>query len=199
MLLKSKIQFIIEIDRLKQVLRQSLVIAQDEAGSSRRENTAEHSWHLATSVLVLASHSNEKLDLLKALKMALIHDIVEIDAGDTYVYDESGNETKKEREQKAAQRLFSIIMPPLGDELKALWREFELGRSSEAKFVAAVDRLLPLIANTMTGGHSWKKHQIRAEQVYQKCQVIASGSDELGDYAAELIESATRAGLLLES
>ena len=190
--------FLIEVDRLKQVLRQSLVIHGDEAGEMRRENTAEHSWHLATSVLVLAEHSNEKVDILKVVKMALIHDVVEIDAGDTFAYDDHGNGSKNDREQKAAERLFTILPPPLSDELKALWREFELGRSSEAKFVSAVDRMLPMVANSRTGGHSWKKHRVRAEQVLQKCQVIERGSVELADYAANLVEESVRLGILAE-
>ncbi len=179
----KELQFIVEIDKLKSVLRQTLILS-----GERNENTAEHSWHLATTVLVLKDLSNEPVNLERALKMALIHDIVEIDAGDTFIYDMKGNENKTEREQKAAIRLFNLLEKPLSQELHTLWMEFEKQECPESKFVAAIDRFLPLMSNYYTEGHSWKKHGIKRAQVIERNNKIEKGSQRLWAIAKTLID-----------
>lgn len=183
--------FVLEIDQLKQILRQTLVY-----DKSRRENSAEHSWHLTTAVLALSSQSNTPINLERALKIALVHDIVEIDADDTFVYDTAGNATKLEREKKAAERIFGLLPQDLGEELKSLWHAYELQACPESQFVASLDRLLPIIANYHTEGHSWQKHGIRSHQVIERNKVIERGSKNLWNYALDLIEASIQKGFL---
>jgi putative hydrolases of HD superfamily len=190
--LKS-LQFVEEIDRLKGILRQTLLY-----DGSRRENTAEHSWHLAMAVLVLAPLAEEKLDLARALKMALVHDVVEIDAGDTFVYDAVASLDKQAREEAAAERIFGLLPAPLNAELRSIWTEFEQLSCPESRFVAGLDRLLPLIANSKTEGHSWKKHGIVKSQVLDKNRKIEAASKTLWDLAERLVEDAVRKGHLSE-
>jgi len=138
--LKQQIEFVLELDRLKTILRQTEI-----SDCSRRENTAEHSWHAALMALVLAEHSNEPVNAAHAAKMLLIHDVVEIDAGDTFLYDESGNEKKAELETQAADRIFGLLPEDQGKELRALWDEFEAAESAEAKYAKSIDRLAPCL------------------------------------------------------
>lgn len=185
------LEFVLELDRLKKILRQSLVY-----DKSRRENTAEHSWHLTTAVLALHSQSNSPINLERALKIALVHDIVEIDAEDTFVYDMAGTATKFEREKKAAERIFGLLPDDLGQELKALWHAYEDQKCPESHFVASLDRLLPMIANFNTEGHSWQKHGIKSHQVIERNKHIERGSKTLWNYALSLIEKSIEKGYL---
>jgi len=153
--LQRQIGFLIEIDKLKQVYRQTLI-----SDGSRQENDAEHTWHLAMMAITLAEYTNNpELDLLRAVKMLLVHDLVEIDAGDTYAYDEQGHLDKEEREQKAAARIFPILPVDQAEELYGLWMEFERGQTPEARFANACDRLLLLLLNYRTEGILWKKEE----------------------------------------
>lgn len=185
------LEFVLELDRLKRILRQSLVY-----DKSRRENTAEHSWHLTTAVLALHTQSNKPINLERALKIALVHDIVEIDADDTFVYDSAGNATKYEREKKAAERIFGLLPPDLGNELRDLWEAYEAQNCPESHFVASLDRLLPMIANFHTEGHSWQKHGIKSQQVIERNKHIEKGSTALWNYALNLINQSVEKGYL---
>jgi putative hydrolase of HD superfamily len=153
--LKKQIAFIEEIDGLKKICRKTLLM-----DGTRCENDAEHSWHLAVMAMLLCEYSAQHIDLLRVMKMVLIHDIVEIDAGDTYCYDCEGNVDKREREEKAAERLFSILPADQAAELRALWEEFEECKTPEARFAASLDRFQPLLHNYRTQGRSWKEHRI---------------------------------------
>ena len=189
--LERQISFILEIDKLKSVLRRSYLL-----NEPRHENSAEHSWHLSIMALVLAEYANAEVDTLRVLKMLLVHDIVEIDAGDTFVYDLAGNETKAVREQEAAQRIFGLLPTDQQSEVQALWQEFEERTTSEAKFAAALDRLMPLLHNYHTEGRSWREHGIRKEQVLRLNRHIADGSETLWEYAEVLITEAADKGFL---
>ena len=191
--LERQISFILEIDKLKSVLRRSYLL-----NEPRHENSAEHSWHLSIMALVLAEYANAEVDTLRVLKMLLVHDIVEIDAGDTFVYDTAGNETKAVREQEAAQRIFGLLPTDQQSEVQALWQEFEERTTSEAKFAAALDRLMPLLHNFHTQGRSWQEHGIAQAQVLRLNRHIADGSETLWDYAEALINKATDKGFLTD-
>lgn len=184
--------FILETDRLKSVYRQTLISDQ-----SRRENSAEHSWHLALmAILFIDQAKDTDLDMLKVVKMLLIHDIVEIDAGDTFAYDTKGHEDKAEREQAAAQRIFGMLPPEYRDEFLSLWEEFEAHESAEARYALALDRLHPMLLNFHTTGAAWKKHGITRDRVLSRNQVIAEGSEKLWEYAQQLVNKAVELGYL---
>lgn len=188
-LLKKQLEFMIEIDKLKRIERRTRNIH-----NSRYENDAEHSWHLAVMAMVLQEHANEEVDLLKVIKMLLIHDLVEIDAGDTFAYDTKGHEDKLEREMKAAKRIFGMLPEEQEQQFLALWLEFEQKETSEAKFAAALDRLQPLIHNYMNQGETWRQYEVTSDRVIQRNQEIANGSAELWDYAHSLIQEAVEKG-----
>jgi putative hydrolases of HD superfamily len=183
--LRQQLQFILEIDRLKSVLRRSYLIDVE-----RNENSAEHSWHLALAAMVLAEHANEKIDVAKVIRLVLVHDLVEIDAGDTFVYDDVANIGKAAREQAAANRLFGLLPDEQARSFMALWREFEDRESPEAKFGFALDRLMPILHNVFTDGRSWKEHGIRQEQALTKNRAINDGSAALWKTAEALIKKA---------
>ena len=190
----QQIAFILELDKLKNIYRQTLVLHED-----RQENDAEHSFHLAVMASILAEHAREEVDVLHVMKMVLMHDVVEIDAGDTYCYDEKGNQDKAQREQKAADRIFALLPEEQASEYRGLWEEFEARETPEAKFANALDRIHPMLLNYTKGGISWKKHQIHAEQVTNRnCGVIADGSPSLYAFAEEIIQTAKEQGMLLE-
>ena len=153
--LTQQLNFILEIDRLKGIMRRSMLISGD-----RYENSAEHSWHVALMAVLLAEHSNEPVDVLHMVKMLLVHDIVEIDAGDTYAYDESGKQSQAEREQAAAEHLFGLLPADQAAEMKAAFDEFDARQTAEAKMANAVDRLMPLLHNYYSQGKEWRKHDI---------------------------------------
>lgn len=187
-----QLAFLREIDGLKSVLRQTLV-----TDKSRRENSAEHSWHLAMMACLLQEYANESgLDAGRVIRMVLIHDIVEIDAGDTFAYDTTGQADKAEREERAAERIFGLLPNDQQAEMKALWREFEERMTPEAKFAAALDRLQPMMHNYLTEGHTWQKHGITARQVRARNRTIAEGSEALWRFAEGLIQDAVEKGYL---
>ncbi|MGJ3243310.1 MAG: HD domain-containing protein [Opitutales bacterium] len=189
--LEQQIAFLLEADRLKGVLRRSRLINED-----RLENSGEHSWHFALATLVLAEHCPEPVDLLKVLRMALIHDLVEIDAGDTFVYDEVGKDDQAAREQAAADRIFGLLPEDQARAFRADWDEFEAARTAEARLARAVDRLLPLLHNCHTRGAAWRKHGVNAGQVVAINRVIEHGAPDLWTYARRLIDEAVRDGNL---
>jgi 5'-deoxynucleotidase YfbR-like HD superfamily hydrolase len=192
--LGDRIHFVVELDRLKQVLRRTVV-----TDGTRRENTAEHSWHVATMALVLADAADEPVDPMRVARLLLVHDIVEIDAGDTFVYDTQGQETKAAREHAAADRLFGLLPDGQGDELRACWLEFEHGTTAEARFARALDRLQPLLLNHASAGQAWREHGITADQVRAVNAAIEDGSPALWKLAQCLIDDAVTRGWLPET
>jgi putative hydrolase of HD superfamily len=191
--LSQQIEFILEVDKLKQILRQSLKIT-----DRQRENDAEHSWHLSLMVLVLAEHANTPdLDILKVLGMVIVHDLVEIDAGDTFVYDEAAMVGKLDRERAAADRIFNLLPEDQAKRFRALWDEFEERQSPEARFAAALDRLQPVLLNVNTDGHAWKHHGIRHDQVLDRNRRMAEGSETIWEFAKSEIQRAVDRGHLL--
>lgn len=184
--LQACLDFIKETDRLKSIYRQTLV-----TDGSRQENSAEHSWHLALMAILLKDAANApELDVLRVVKMLLIHDIVEIDAGDTFAYDEQGHEDKEAREQAAAERIFGLLPAEQREEMLGLWREFEDHQTPEAKYALALDRLHPMLLNFHTEGAAWRKHGVTSDRVLTRNQVIAEGSEALWDYAQDLVREA---------
>jgi putative hydrolases of HD superfamily len=190
--LERQIQFIVEIDKLKDVFRQTLLMH-----GKRYENDAEHSWHLAVMAVLLSEYSLvQNLDIARVLKMALVHDLVEIDAGDTFCYDDKAAQSKDAREAKAAGRIFSILPSDQAAEVRALWEEFEARKTPEARFAAALDRLQPLLHNYNTQGAAWKKHGVTSEKVLARNKHIVDGAPVLWEYAENLIHDAVRKGYL---
>ena len=189
---KSQIEFILEVDKLKKILRRTTLLDR-----SRQENSAEHSWHIALIVLVLAEYAEEdNLDLLQVIKLLLAHDLVEIDAGDTYCYDEIGGQDQKAREIKAADRIFSILPSDQAVSFRSLWDEYEARETPESQFANALDRLQPFLHNYFTRGHTWQKHGIRKKQVLARMQPVDDGSRLLWDYVSSLIDDAVKKGYL---
>ncbi len=187
--LSRQLAFIVEVDRLKGVLRQTSLI-----DGSRRENSAEHSWHLAMAALALAEHAPTGTDLLRALGMVLVHDIVEIDAGDTFGFDETGYLDKAERETRAAERLFGLLPPDQAAEMRALWDEFEEGATPEARFAVALDRIQPLLVNFNSGGGTWKLHGITLSQILRRMAPIEAGAPGAWPWVRRTIEEACARG-----
>ncbi|GAX91195.1 phosphohydrolase [Effusibacillus lacus] len=190
--LARQIEFLMEIDKLKQIFRQSFL-----TDKTRNENDAEHSWHLAMMAIVLSEYANQPdLDLLRVVKMLLIHDIVEIDAGDTFAYDVKGYEDKEERELQAADRLFNLLPPDQAEEIFALWREFEERKTPESSYANALDRLQPMLQNYFSEGQSWRRHNLTSDRVLERNSSIREGSETLWDFAREMIRSAVDKGYL---
>jgi putative hydrolase of HD superfamily len=190
--LEQQIRFLVEADKLKEVFRQTLVTQ-----SRRAENDAEHSWHLCLLAVVLAEHARVPgLDLGRVLKMVIVHDLVEIDAGDTYAYDQAAMATQHAREQVAADRIFGLLPADQAREFRAIWDEFEARQTPEAKFAAAVDRFQPMLLGVETGGESWRRHGITQDRVLARNAHIVEGSPALWDYAVEMIQRAVDAGSL---
>ncbi|AKD57004.1 HD domain-containing protein [Spirosoma radiotolerans] len=189
--LSRQIEFIKEVDKLKYILRKTKLF-----NSNRNENDAEHSWHLALMALILVGHANVQVDLLKVIKMLLIHDIVEIDAGDTFIYDHQKSHDNTEEERKAAKRIFGLLPDDQAAELIAIWEEFEEHQTDEAKFARAMDRLEPLLQNTSNEGGTWKEFGVNYEKVYAKKQVIQQGSTTIWHYAEQLIDDSVEKGIL---
>ncbi|WP_408732109.1 HD domain-containing protein [Chryseobacterium sp.] len=189
--LLKQIEFVKEIDKLKYIQRRTKLF-----NSDRRENDAEHSWHLAMMTLVLAEHSNQPVDVLKVVKMVLIHDLVEIDAGDTFIYDTTKNHTNTEEELLAAKRIFGILPEKQAEEFIAIWTEFEEGHTAEAKFARTMDRLEPLLQNTSNNGGTWTEYDIEYQTVYNKKIVIKEGSSSIWEYTERLINESVEKGIL---
>jgi len=189
--LSQQIQFIIEIDKLKGILRQTRL-----TDNSRQENSAEHSWHLAIMAIILAEYAPPSVDLLRAIKMLLIHDLVEIDSGDTFCYDVQGNLDKAAREGTAATRLFGMLPEEQGKELRELWEEFEAFETATARFAVALDRLQPLLHNQQNQGGTWQLHGITKNQVIQRMAPVQEVSPVLGLMVEQIIEDCIAAGYL---
>ena len=189
--LLSQVNFIKEIDKLKYIQRKTRLF-----NSNRHENDAEHSWHLAMMAIVLAGHSNKDVDLLKVLKMVLIYDIVEIDAGDTFIYDTAKSHTNTEEELVAAKRIFGLLPAKQAEEFIAVWIEFEEGFTEEAKFARTMDRFEPLLQNVSNNGGTWAEYNVGYQQVYDKKIAIKDGSEAIWDYAENLLEESVDKGIL---
>lgn len=176
--IEKQFAFIKEIDKEKQIGRQTYL-----SNASRKENDAEHAWHMAIMAFLLSEYANEKVDLLKTILMLLIHDIVEIDAGDTYAYDESGKKTQRKREVLAADRIFGMLPDDQKEHMRNLWEEFEEAKTPEAKFARTMDYIQPIMMNDAAGGRSWVEHGISLEQILNRNVHTPDGSKELWDYA----------------
>lgn len=176
--LNQQFNFIREIDKEKTIGRQTYI-----SDASRKENDAEHAWHAAVMAILLSEYANEKIDVLKTVFMILMHDVVEIDAGDTYAYDEEGKKTQRQREQRAAVRIYGMLPDDQKQMLIAMWEEFEEAKTPEAKFARAMDHLQPLMLNDATNGKSWVEHEVELSQILARNAHTAEGSQELWDYA----------------
>jgi len=180
----QQMTFLAEADKLKTVLRQTLVI-----GADRQENTAEHSWHLILAAMVLSEYLVAPVNLFYVIKLLTVHDLVEIDAGDTFAYDAQANTTKLEREQAAAERIFGLLPADQASTLRELWQEFEADTSPEAQFANAVDRVQPFLQNSLTGGGTWKMHLVQKEQVLKRMQPVKRTLPELWPWIEDTLES----------
>ena len=191
--LKKQLEFVYELDKLKSINRQTYI-----ADGSKHENDAEHSWHLALMCMLLSEYSNQKIDVLKTMSMVLIHDAVEVDAGDTYAYDETGNLSKREREVKAAERIFNILPEEQGKKVRALWDEFEEKETPESKFANALDRLQPIILNHLTDGKAWREHGVKKSQVHNRNKNVGEASKEFGELIDQIINFNVEKGNLID-
>ncbi len=191
--LQQQIQFLVEVDKLKEVYRRSYIL-----NRSRNENDAEHSWHISLMAMILFEYADDDVNLLHVLKMLLIHDIVEIDAGDTFAYDEVGHLDKEERERKAAERIFGLLPLSQKQELMSLWEEYEEQVTKDSIFSAALDRMQPLLQNFYSDGSTWKKYGITKSQVLKKNSCIKDASERLWSYVTMLIDDAVHKGFLKE-
>ena len=189
--LEKQLAFALEIDKAKSIFRQTHL-----TGYTRNENDAEHSWHMALMAYLLKEYANEKVDITKVMVMCLIHDIVEIDAGDTYAYDTVNQQTKKEREDRAKERIFSILPKEQKEELTALFDEFEACETAEAKFAHAMDNIQPLLLNDSNDGKDWRVHEVSAEQVYKRQKTTKMGSEKIYEVADQLIKENVKKGNL---
>jgi putative hydrolase of HD superfamily len=188
---ERQIRFVLEIDRLKTIVRRTYLLHADRA-----ENTAEHSWHLAMMAILLSEYANDPVDVSRVVKMVLIHDIVEIEAGDTYFYDAAAELDKAVRERAAADRLFGILPPDQGEDLRQLWEEFEAADTPDARFALALDRFMPQLHNYHTQGRSWVEHGITADRVLERNASMAEGSSKLWECARALVDDAVAKGFL---
>ncbi len=191
--LQKQMDFIVEVDKVKQIIRQTYL-----SDASRKEDDAEHSWHLALMAVLLSEYSNEEVDLKKVVPMVLIHDLVEIDAGDTYAYDEAGAQTKVERETKAADRIFGMLPEDQGRWFRDLWDEFEAYESADAKFAHVLDNCQPLLLNDASNGRSWAEHGVRKSQIYKRNEQTSEGSREIWKYMQKLIDKHVELGHVID-
>ena len=191
--LEQQLRFILELDKQKKIGRQTYL-----ADGSRKEGDAEHAWHMAVMAFLLADYSNAEIDVLKTMKMILLHDVIEIDAGDTYAYDNEANKTKKARELKAADRIYGMLPEDQKKEYRALWEEFEAMETPEAKFANTLDKIQPLLLNHASGGISWREHGVKKEQVMGRNARTHEGSEMLWEYAKKLIDENIKNGNIAE-
>ena len=189
--LKKQMDFLLEADKLKFITRQTYL-----SDGKRKENDGEHSWHLALMAVLLSEYSNEKVDLVKVITMVLIHDIVEIDAGDTYAYDAVGNQSKREREVKAADRIFNILPEDQAKKFRQLWEEFEAYETPEAKFAHVCDNVQPLMLNDATDGLAWREHDVKKSQVLQRNRRTGEGSQVMMEYINRILDKNVESGNL---
>lgn len=179
----KQFEFIREIDKEKEITRHTFL-----ADASRRENDAEHAWHMAIMTLLLREYANEEIDVLKTITMLLIHDIVEIDAGDTYAYDEKGKENQAEREEKAAKRIFNMLPGDQAEKMIALWHEFDAQKTPEAKFARCMDNIQPMMLNDASNGLAWEENQVKISQILKRNERTAEGSKVLWDYMKHILQ-----------
>ena len=190
---EKQLEFILEADKEKEIYRRTHI-----TGYKRCENDAEHAWHMALMVYLLREHANEPFDLARAMMMALIHDVVEIDAGDTYAYDEAAKATQKEREALAAERIFGLLPEDQREELLSLFEEFEEGKTPEARFARTMDNLQPLLLNDSNGGGDWRENGVRQSQVMARQEPSRLGSEFIWAHSKEIIEENVRKGNIKE-
>ncbi len=191
--LRSQLAFALEIDKEKNIFRQTSL-----SGHGRKENDAEHAWHMAIMAYILREYANEPVDIAKVMLMCLIHDIVEIDAGDTYAYDPEAKKSQQEREETAKERIYSLLPPDQKEELVALFEEFEARNTPESRFARAMDNLQPLILNNSNGGTDWAKHGVTAKQVYERQSQTRPGSEKLFEVTDQILQENIRKGSLPE-
>lgn len=191
--LDSQLQFTFEADKMTQIMRRTLL-----TDGSRRENDAEHSWHIALMCLLFSEYTEEKPDVNRAAAMCTVHDLVEIYAGDTFAFDKEGNKDKAEREEKAAEKLFSILPPEQGKHLRALWEEFDAMQSADSKFAACMDRLQPFLHNTLTSGHTWKQANATVSDVEKRMSPVKKYMPRLWDWVQKNIENGVQKGWILK-
>lgn len=192
--LKKQINFILEVDKAKEVFRRTLI-----SNGERYENDAEHSWHLSLMAPILKEYIKEDIDILRVINMVIIHDLVEIDAGDTFCYDKKGNETKRFRELKAAERIFNILPKEQGEIIFSLWNEFEEMKTPEGKYAATLDRLQPLLLNSANGYKTWKKNKTTKSMVLERMAIIKESSGELWNLVLDIIEDGIKKGCLIDN
>ena len=191
--LLKQIDFLKEIDKVKYIQRKTKLL-----NSDRNENDAEHSWHLAMMAIILSGHSNVQVDVLKVVKMVLIHDIVEIDSGDIFIYDAVQSHSNTVQERIAAERIFGLLPEEQAAEMIAIWEEFEEGKTDEAKFARSMDRLEPLLQNVSNNGGTWKEFGVDYDKVYEKKKIINDGSAALWEYSEQLINDSVEKGILVK-
>ena len=192
--LEEQMNFILEMDKEKQIFRQTYL-----SDGTRRENDAEHAWHLALMCLLLHEYAEEPIDVLRAMSMVLIHDVVEIDAGDTYAYDAKGNETKRERELAVAERIFRLLPEDQAGDLRGLWDEFEAAKTPEARFANTLDKIQPVMLNDASGGIAWENHGVTRSQILERNARTHEGSAILWEYTRQIIEKNVKLGKVKES
>jgi putative hydrolase of HD superfamily len=191
---RQQIEFILEVDKLKNVLRKTILMDR-----SRRENSAEHSWHIALTVLILSEYTKDSdVDMFRVMKILLIHDLIEIDAGDTYCYDDQGRQDQARREKKAADRIFNLLPADQATALRELWDEFEERKTSESRFANALDRLQPFLHNYFTEGQTWQENNIKSAQVKSRMRPVDDGAPVLWNYVSSLIDDGVKKGFLGE-
>ena len=191
--LQKQMEFIVEVDKVKKIMRQTYL-----SDASRKEDDAEHSWHLALMAVLLKEYSNEEVDLTKVIPMVLIHDLVEIDAGDTYAYSGESAAVTEARERKAAERVFGILPEDQGKVFRDLWEEFEAYQTPEAKFAHVLDNCQPMLLNDASNGLSWTEHQVRKSQIYKRNEHTAEGSRKIWNYMQSLIQKHIELGHVID-
>lgn len=192
--LEKQLEFLREIDKEKQIFRQTYL-----ADAKRKENDAEHAWHMAIMAFLLGEYTNEDVDLLHTIRMILIHDVVEIDAGDTYAYDEAAKLTQRDREEEAAARIFGLLPEDQAQELLDLWEEFEAGETKEARFARTLDNFQPMMLNDATDGKAWVEHEVAVSKILKRNERTPRGSEQLWEYAREnYIEKNVRLGHIID-
>ena len=185
------IEFIVELDRMKSILRQTSLIGED-----KREDDAQHSWHISVMAMILSEYANEDIDVCKVIKMLLTHDLVELYAGDTFCYDKVGNQDKKQRELAAADKIYGMLDEEKGKELRKLWDEFEEMETPEALFAASMDRLQPMLNNYYNNGGTWRKFNVAQSDIYKRISPVKKSSDELWNFVEYMLEDAFKKGLI---
>lgn len=191
--LEQQLRFIVEIDKVKNIFRQTYL-----SDGQRKENDAEHSWHIALMAVLLQEYVDKEVDVLKVMTMVLIHDLVEIDAGDTYAYDSVGMETKREREEKAADRIFGLLPDDQAMYFRELWEEFEEYETADSQYAHLLDNFQPLLLNDASGGKSWEEHIVRKEQIYKRNERIGSTSNVIWEKMQEIVEKHIKLGHVKE-